>query len=302
MKKWLVLFLCAAVLYGCEGGDDETVVQGSSQGGSQGGSDEDDGGGTQQPVAPGEILSRRIVSVDVTIPGETPYTVAFSYDDQGRLTDYQDVWGSKDFSGSSVQLNGSTRFTYDGNTVSAVYMYSEVASDRCTYWLENGRVVRYRYEEDFWWSEAVCGYDADGYLSSLLFTFSDGDAETVNYTYTDTGFTESWKMPDEAYACTVEYDSAQLNNLNLDLYGWEGLCEELVEFWAGSRLLEAAGQRLRYLPAKISSVYTYEEDGRQYTETGVTSFVYRMDGEYLSEAEVWADGERCTSLVFCYEE
>lgn len=292
MKKWLVLFLCAAVLYGCEGGDDETVVQGSSQGGSQGGSDEGDGGGTQQPVAPGEILSRRIGSVDVTIPGEISYTVAFGYDDQGRLISMAD---SRVASGNSE----STRFTYDGNTVSSVHTFD---GEAYTYWLENGRVVRYRYEEDFWWNEAVCGYDADGYLASLLFTSSDDDAATVNYAYTDTGFTVSWKVPDEACTYTVEYDPAQLNNLNLDLYGWEYLCEELVELWAESRLLEAAGQRLRYLPAKISSVYTYEEDGRQYTEKGVTSFVYRMDGEYLSEAEVWADGELCASLVLCYEE
>jgi len=292
MKKWLVLFLCAAALCGCGGDDDETPVPGGSQGG---------GGETQQPVLPSEILARRIASVDVTIPGDYySCTCAFDYDGQGRLIsiaeNYQDASGS---------LWAETKsFAYEGNTVSVTEADGGVSNgDKTTYWVENGRAVRFRFEEygGAYWEEAAYGYDAAGYLASLLFTFGDSDKETVYFTYTPQGCTLSWKGAEEDFTCTVEYDTARLNNLNLDLYGFDDIGEEMTEFTYESHLLGLAGPRWRYLPAKSTTVYTYEEDGKLYTDTDVISYVYRMDGEYLSEAEVYLNGTLEAQLVFHYE-
>ncbi len=278
---------------GCGGGDDETPVPDGGQGG---------GGETQQPVLPSEILARRIASVDVTHPGyDSSCIYAFDYDGQGRLISiveyYQDALGT-------ASESYTKSIAYEGNTVSIAEAYGGVPNDdKSTYWVENGRTVRFRFEErgGAYWEEAACGYDAAGYLASLLFTFSGSDKETVYFTYTPQGCTLSWKEAEEALTCTVEYDTARLNNLNLDLYGFDDIAEEITEFTYESHLLGLAGPRLRYLPVKNTIVYTCEEDGKLQTERDVISYVYRMDGEYLSEAEVYLNGTLEARLVFHYE-
>lgn len=284
------MLFAAALWTGCGDSEEPEVVGGGRTGG---------GSETQQPVSPDEILPRRIVSADLTVVGNHTCTKLFDYDEQGRLvslteTDFRDVAPGY-YLEPEIQ-----RFVYDGGTITSkneTYEYGTV------YRLENGRVVSFRHEElqgDFWWETSFV-YDAAGYLVSMSDWNDYDERRSYLISYESNGFSLEEHYPEGRTTYTVEYDRSRLNNLNLDLYGWYEIVEELVELWADAPLLGIAGERLRYLPAKITTVDTYEEDGRWHTETSVTSFAYKTDGEYLSEVEVYYDDELSIRLVLHYE-
>lgn len=283
MKKLFFLLLTAALWSGCSDSEEQNEIGGGQTGGQTGSQ-------TQQPVSPDEILSRRIASADVTLVGECTYTVLFGYDGQGRLVSLtEDNFRMDD---GYTQTPWTQRFAYDGNTITATTDYGEEV-----YRLENGRVVSSRYEETpYYWEETSYGYDTDGYLVSMSARSESSEyATVVSYGENSISFDEQgsgWRM-----ICTAEYDRTQLNDLNIDLYGWSGFIEDLTEFWNDARLLGIAGVRLRYLPAKVTT--TCEEDGE--TNTTIANFSYKRDGEYLSEVEVVYDGDTCYRIVFHYE-
>lgn len=284
------MLFAAALWTGCGDSEEPEVV---------GGGRTDGGSETQQPVSPDEILPRRIVSADLTVVGDYTCTMLFDYDEQGRLvllteTDFRDVVHGY-YPETEIQ-----RFVYDGDTITSkneTYEYSTV------YRLENGRVVSFRYEElrmAFWWETSFV-YDAAGYLVSMSDWNAEDERRSYLISYESNGFSLEEHYSEGRTTYTVEYDRSRLNNLNLDLYGWDEIVEVLVELWADAPLLGIAGERLRYLPAKMTSVNTFEEDGRWCTETSVTSFAYKTDGEYLSEVEVYYNDELSIRLVLHYE-
>lgn len=284
------MLFAAALWTGCGDSEEPEVV---------GGGRPDGGSETQQPVSPDEILPRRIVSADLTQVGDYTCTRLFDYDEQGRLvslsdTDFRDAVHG-DYPETSIR-----RFVYDGDTITSK---NEVYEERKVYRLENGRVVSYCYEAlqgDFWWETSFV-YDAAGYLVSMSDWNAEDERSSYLISYESNGFSLEEHYSEGRTTYTVEYDRSRLNNLNLDLYGWDEIIEELVELWEDAPLLGIAGERLRYLPDKVTSVHTYEEDGRWYTETSVTSFSYKTDGEYLSEVEVYYDDELSIRLVLHYE-
>lgn len=283
------MLFAAALWTGCSDSEEPEVV---------GGGRTDGGSETQQPVSPDEILPRRIVSADLTQVGDYTCTRLFDYDEQGRLvslteTDFRDV--PDYYPETEIQ-----RFVYDGDTITSK---RDVDEDSTVYRLENGRVVSFRYEElqgTFWWETSFV-YDAAGYLVSMSDWNAEDERSSYLISYESNGFSLEEHYSEGRTTYTVEYDRSRLNNLNLDLYGWDEIVEELVELWEDAPLLGIAGERLRYLPDKVTSVHTYEEDGRWYTETSVTSFSYKTDGEYLSEVEVYYDDELSIRLVLHYE-
>lgn len=290
MKKLFFMLFAAALWTGCGDSEEPEVV---------GGGRTDGGSETQQPVSPDEILPRRIVSADLTVVGDYTCTKLFDYDEQGRLvslteTDFRDVAPGY-YLEPEIQ-----RFVYDGGTITSkneTYEYGTV------YRLENGRVVSFRHEGSqvtYWWEMSFV-YDAAGYLVSMSDWNDYDERRSYLISYESNGFSIEEHYSEGRITYTVEYDRSRLNNLNLDLYGWYEIVEELVELWADARLLGIAGERLRYLPAKITTVDTFEEDGRWCTETSVTSFAYKTDGEYLSEVEVYYDDELSIQLVLHYE-
>ena len=279
----------AALWTGCGNSEEPEVV---------GGGRTDGGSETQQPVSPDEILPRRIVSADLTVVGGHTCTMLFDYDEQGRLvslteTDFRDV--PDYYPETEIQ-----RFVYDGDTITSK---NDADEDGMVYRLENGRAVLLREEESlsYWWQERSFVYDAAGYLVSISGDAEDGYQWNSAISYVSNGFSVEAYTPELRATYTVEYDRSRLNNLNLDLYGWDEIVEVLVELWADAPLLGIAGERLRYLPAKITTVGTFEEDGRWCTETSVTSFAYKTDGEYLSEVEVYYNDELSIRLVLHYE-
>lgn len=283
------MLFAAALWTGCGDSEEPEVV----------GGDRTDGGSeTQQPVSPDEILPRRIVSADLTVVGDYTCTMLFDYDEQGRLvslteTDFRDV--PDYYPETEIQ-----RFVYDGGTITSK---RDVDEDSTVYRLENGRVVSFRYEGSHatYWLEMSFVYDAAGYLVSMSDWNVYDERRSCLISYESNGFSLEEHYSEGRITYTVEYDRSRLNNLNLDLYGWNEIVEVLVELWADARLLGIAGERLRYLPAKITTVDTFEEDGRWCTETSVTSFAYKTDGEYLSEVEVYHDDELSIRLVLHYE-
>lgn len=284
------MLFAAALWTGC--GDSEEPEVG-------GGGRPDGGSETQQSVSPDEILPRRIVSADLTVLGDCACTMLFDYDEQGRLvslteTDFHAAWGDYPIT-EEVR-----RFVYDGDTITSK---NDADEDGMVYRLENGRVVLLREEESlsYWWQERSFVYDAAGYLVSISGDAEDGYQWNSAISYVSNGFSVEAYTPELRATYTVEYDRSRLNNLNLDLYGWNEIVEVLVELWADAPLLGIAGERLRYLPAKMTTVDTFEEDGRWCTETSVTSFAYKTDGEYLSEVEVYYDDELSIRLVLHYE-
>lgn len=290
MKKVFFMLFAAVLWTGCGDSEEPEVVGGSQTGG---------GSETQQPISPDEILPRRIVSADLTVVGDYTCTKLFDYDEQGRLvslteTDFRDV-SHRYYPKTTIQ-----RFVYDGDTITSK---NEAYEDGTVYRLENGRVVSYRYEElqgAFWWEMSFV-YDAAGYLVSMSDRNAEDERNSYFISYVSDGFSLEEHYSEERITYTVEYDRSRLNNLNLDLYGWDEIIEDLVELWEDAPLLGIAGERLRYLPAKMTRVHTYEEDGRWYTSTSVARFSYKTDGEYLSEVEVYYDDELSIQLVLHYE-
>ncbi|MDE5695265.1 MAG: hypothetical protein K2H77_04760 [Alistipes sp.] len=278
MKRYFSLFLLAALACGCN----------DSEGDNHSGT----GSETQQPVSPDEILPRRLVSVDVTPIGDSSYSETYAYDEQGRL--------------SSL-----TRFG-DGYSDTYTYTYTDnmIVQGETICNLQNGRAVMIRMEEDSeWnvWSEMKFDYDVAGYLTSLSLTGDEGFEFDCVVIYAANGV--SYKMRGDEWDDTlsIKFDRERLNTLNLDFYGvfCEGL-EDLAGEYSQALLLGVGGQRLRYLPATATVVSYYKEDGQWYTGKYVSRYVYHMDGDYLSEVEIYVDEgegelkEPCR-IVFHYE-
>lgn len=278
MKRYFFLFLLAALVCGCN----------DSEGDNPSGT----GSETQQPVSADEILPRRLVSVDVTPMGDSPYSETYAYDEQGRL--------------SSL-----TRFG-DGYSDTYTYTYTDnmIVQGETTCNLQNGRAVLIRMEEDSeWnvWSEMKFDYDVAGYLTSLSLTGDEGFEFDCAVIYAANGV--SYKMRGDEWDDTlsIEFDRTRLNNQNLDFYG--EFCSDFDDFtdeYPQALLLGVGGQRLRYLPATATTVSHYEEEGQWYTYKSVSRYVYRMDGDYLSEVEIYTDSEEReskepTRIVFHYE-
>lgn len=281
MKRYLSFFLLAVLACGCND--------------SKGDSPTGTGSETQQPVSPDEILPRRLVSVDVTPIGDSSYSDAFSYDEQGRLVSITDTY--PDFG-----YEDTFRYIYTDNSI--------VAGSEWTYRLQNDRVVMVRMEEDSeWavWSETTLNYDVAGYFASLSTTGEEGFESDCAMIYAPNGVSVKSRGNEWDTTLSIEFDRERLNNLNLDFYGvfCEGL-EDLAGEYTQALLLGVGGQRLRYLPAKVTIVSRYEEEGQWFTDKSVSHYVYHMDGDYLSEVEIYVDEgegelkEPCR-IVFRYE-
>lgn len=258
MKRYFLLFLLAALACSCNDSEGDTLTGTGSE--------------TQQPVSADEILPRRLVSIDVTFADGEHRTETFAYDKQGRLASmtYRFDFGDEDTNEST------TRYTYTNNTI--------VADDGYVYQLQNGRAVTVRYEDKYEQWEDTFSYDAAGYLVSCSFT--DNDFRPV--TYVSNGFSVKSKGDEWDYFLSVEFDRTRLNNLSLDFYGecWAGE-EDMTGSYTRALLLGVGGQRWRYLPATMTTVNHNKENGEWYTDKGVYRYVYHMDGDYLSEVEVY---------------
>ena len=237
------------------------------------------GSETQQPVSPDEILPRRLVSVDETPIGDSPSSYTFAYDEQGRLVD------------------------------NYIYTDDTIVAGETTYRLQDGRVVMVRWDDEWsdYWGETMFNYDAAGYLASLSVTGNGGFEYDCAVTYAANGVLYKARYDDGAYdTLSVEFDRAHLNNLNLDFYGIVYCLEEALDEYQEALLLGVGGQRLRYLPAKVTVVSHHEEEGQWFTVKYVIRYVYHMDGDYLSEVETYfsendePEGEP-DRIVFHYE-
>lgn len=276
MKHYLSFFLLAVLACGCND--------------SEGDSPTGTGSETQQPVSPDEILPQRLVSVEVTSTGNFSYSETYAYDEQGRLTS---------LTRSGEGYSDTYTYTYADNTI---------VQGKTTFQLQNGRAVLVRMNEgsDFW-TEMKFDYDAAGYVASLLSTEAEGFYCDCAVTYAANGV--SYKVRGDEWDSTlsIEFDRTQLNNQNLDFYG--GFCRDFDDFtdeYPQALLLGVGGQRLRYLPAEVTVVSRYEEEGQWFTDKSVSRYVYHMDGDYLSEVEIYTDNEDGESkeparIVFHYE-
>ena len=277
MKHYFLLFLLSALAWGCN----------DSEGDNHSGT----GSETQQPVSPDEILPRRLVSVDVTPMGDSPYSETYAYDGQGRLTSI--TFGDGD----------TYTYTYTDNTIVAGIAGD---SEEITYRLKNGRIVTARCEDvkDDWWSEMLFNYDAVGYLASFSSTGDEGFEFDGALAYALNGVLFKSRGNKWDATLSIEFDRARLNNLNLDFYGefcW-GLANVLGEY-CQFYLFGVGGQRLRYLPAATTIIEHDEEEGQWKM---VIRYVYHMDGDYLSEVEIYTDegegeSKEPTRIVFHYE-
>ena len=279
MKRYLLLFLLAALACSCNDSTDDNPFRTGSE--------------TQQPVSADEILPRRLVSVDVTSTGNFSYSETYAYDEQGRLTSFTNT------SSSAEAYSRITNYTYTDNTI---------IEGKKTYNLQNGRVVSAREERDSEedvWAETTFGYDAAGYLTSLSFLTSYDFKYDCAVTYTADGVSfKSWGDGGDE-TLIIEFDRERLNNLTFDFYG--RFCDGPSEFdYNQARLLGICGQRLRYLPAMETTISPYEKEGQQYTDKYVYRYVYHMDGDYLAEVEIYSsyndepEGEP-ERIVFHYE-
>lgn len=280
MKRYLSFFLLAVLVCGCND--------------SEGDSPTGTGSETQQPVSPDEILPRRLVSVDVTPIGDSSYSETYAYDEQDRLVSITDTY--PDFG-----YEDTFRYTYTDNTI--------VAGSEHTYRLQNGRVFMVRFDDEWsdYWEETMFNYDVAGYLASLSTTGDEGFHSDCTMAYAADGVSvRSWGDEWDS-TLSIAFDRTRLNNLNLDFYGvfCEGL-EDLVGEYSQALLLGVGGQRLRYLPAEVTVVSRYEEEGQWFTGKSVSRYVYHMDGDCLSEVEIYVDegeGElnEPARIVFHYE-
>ena len=280
MKRYFLLFLLAALVCGCND--------------SEGDSPTGTGSETQQPVSPDEILPRRLVSVNVTPIDDSSYSNAFSYDEQGRLVSITDTYSDSGY-------EDTFRYTYTDNTI--------VAGSEWTYRLQNDRVVMARLDEEWsdYWAETMFNYDAAGYVASLAITGDEGFKSDCAMTYTADGVSVRSRGDEWDSTLSIKFDRERLNTLNLDFYGafCEGL-EDLAGEYSQTLLLGVGGQRLRYLPATATVVSYYKEDGQWYTGKYVSRYVYHMDGDYLSEVEIYTDegegeSKEPARIVFHYE-
>lgn len=260
MKRFSYLFLLAALACGCNDSEGDTPIGTGSE--------------TQQPVSADEILPRRLVSVDVTPIGDSPYSETYAYDEQGRLTS---------LTRSGEGYSDTYTYTYADNTI---------VQGKTTFQLQDGRAVLVRLDEEWsdYWEETMFNYDAAGYLASLSSMGDEGFESDCTMTYTADGVSVRSRGGEWDSTLSIKFDRERLNNLNLDFYGefCEGL-EDLAGEYSQALLLGVGGQRLRYLPAKATVVSHYEEDGQWYTGKYVARYVYHMDGDYLSEVEVYID-------------
>lgn len=278
MKHYFYLLLLAVLVCGCSDSDNE----GDNPAGT--------GSETQQPVTSDEILPRRLISINEKLEDEDPYTQTFAYDKQGRLAMITEGY---DF-GSEY----TSRYTYTDNTI--------VTDDGYVYQLQNGRAVTARYEDEYEWLEETFNYDEAGYLVSCSFTDNEDYKSDCMVTYVSNGFSIKAQDDESDFTLSVEFDRTRLNNLNLDFYGVCWVEGDLIGSYPEALLLGAGGQRWRYLPATMTSVGHFEEDGKWYTDKYVYRYVYHMEDDYLSEVEVYVKSnnnpeKEYLRIVFHYE-
>ena len=274
MKRYFYLLLLAALVCGCNDSDNE----GDNPAGT--------GSETQRPVTSDEILPRRLVSINEKLEDEDPYTRTFAYDKQGRLASIT--------SGYDYGSEYTSRYTYKDNTI--------VADNGYVYQLQNGRAVTVLYEDEEERLEHTFNYDTEGYLISCLC-----GKDFSSMTYMSNGFSLKSQDDESDFTLSVEFDRTRLNNLNLDFYGicWIGE-DDYTGRYPDALLLGAGGQRWRYLPATITSVYHGEDDGKWYTDKDVYRYVYHTEGDYLSEIEIYVKSnnnpeKESLRFVFHYE-
>lgn len=195
------------------------------------------------------------------------------------------------------------KFTYTTNKITSII--NDDPEDIRTYNLDNGRLKSYTWSATY---NGKNGKETEGetyeldykgdYLSTVKITdlYDSEYYSNENISFIGGKFMcYDYKCPkDQADGYTKFEYGTQLNNLNLDLFGFIGECffdSSLEELY----LLNVCGKRSNYVPKKME----YQEEG----DIEFFTFDYQMDGEYISTITVLnEDKEMDRKFEITYEQ
>ncbi|MDE5815676.1 MAG: hypothetical protein K2H42_05250 [Alistipes sp.] len=194
-------------------------------------------------------------------------TIRYGYDNEGRIISINEHW-EEAYDGIVETGEEESAIEYTADRVTITTHDTSDYTDTNYFELADGRATSYIYN-GYNGDNASCVYNSNGYISSIIYTDGDG---TMVYTVTDGSLTEMKGIDgSETFErLTYNNDPAQLNNLNIDLFGVGGdtflQCDEGLQI---SCLLGINGERFRTLPTKIT------RKGSDYTETYIYHYTRR---------------------------
>ena len=241
---------------------------------------------------PLEILPKRISHIRVTWIEDMTFVLRYTYDTEGRIIAITKTDQQSDYEDGPFE-DEVTRIEYASDRI----IVTEPEGSQLIHTLTNGRTTSIAgiFNNGSYPSDYTFSYDENGYLAESTWIENpdhEYSAESV-YTIIDGSLVrvQEKETSQEWYGGNAIYenDPAQLNNLNIDLFGMSDFIDH-ADF-DKVYLYGTGGKRLKTLPVKID-----------YGDDGVSTYRYKMDGKYISQIEKCdEDGELSGRLEFFYD-